>query len=200
MIELKKEHFKVMPNTDAEFTGEGVARVWKTDSLEPDINTYAGVIGSDFHNGTIEVDVCGKLLSDAPDYARGFIGIVFRAAEDGREFESFYIRPTNGKDCDDPVRKAHGCQYFSFPGYTFSYLRDFGITDYENQVDTIALNEWSHIKAVVKDDAGIFYVDDVKVLEVNGFKHGPLARGNVGLYVDIGTDGYFRNLSIQYDD
>jgi hypothetical protein len=63
-------------------------------------------------------------------------------------------------------------------------------------VDTIALNEWSHIKAVIEDDHGTFYVDDAKVLEVYGFKHGPDARGYVGLYVDIGTDGLFRNLSI----
>ena len=26
------------------------------------------------------------------------------------------------------------------------------------------------------------------------------ARGNVGLYVDIGTDGFFKNLSILYED
>ena len=189
-----------MPHTAAELIDENNIRVWKTDSLEPDINTYAGLAGSDFHNGTIEVDICGKLLPDAPDYSRGFIGIVFRAAADGREFESFYIRPTNGKECTDPVRKTHGCQYFSFPGYTFSYFRDFRITDYENAVDTIALNEWSHIKAVICDDHGEFFVDDVKVLEVDGFKHGPGARGNVGLYVDIGTDGYFRNLQVSYAD
>lgn len=200
MIVMKQENFKTMPHTQMAFPDAETINVWKAGSLEPDINTYAAVTGSDFHNGVIEVDVCGRLLPEAPDYARGFIGISFRAAEDGREFESFYIRPTNGKACVDPVRRAHGCQYFSFPGYTFSYLRAFGITEYENRVDTIALNEWSHIKAVIKDDTGIFFVDGVKVLEVQGFKHGPSSRGNVGLYVDIGTDGFFRNLDIVYED
>ncbi|MBR3017074.1 MAG: hypothetical protein IKH57_08355 [Clostridia bacterium] len=137
------------------------------------------------------------MLPDAPDYARGFIGIVFRVNEVDSEFESFYIRPTNGKDCDDPVRKAHGCQYFSYPGYTFSYFREFGIMGYEAAVDSIALNEWSHIKAEIQDDHGVFYVDSVKVLEVSGFKHGPNSRGSVGLYVDIGTDGLFRNLVVE---
>ena len=98
------------------------------------------------------------------------------------------------------MRKAHGCQYFSFPGYTFSYFRDFGITDYENAVDTIALNQWSHLMAVVRDDSAVFYVDRKEVLRVDGLKHGPSARGNVGLYVDIGTDGYFRNLCITCED
>lgn len=106
----------------------------------------------------------------AISYARGFIGIVFRAADDGREFESFYIRPTNGKECKDPVRKKHGCQYFSFPGYTFSYFREFGITDYENCVDTIAINQWSRIKAVIRDDCGSFYVDGIKVLTIRELK------------------------------
>lgn len=200
MTKMIRDNFIAMPHTEIAFPDPDSIRVWKTGSLEPDINTYAAVRGSDFHNGTIEVDVCGRLLPDAPDYARGFIGIAFRAAEDGREFESFYIRPTNGKHCNDPVRKEHGCQYFSFPGYTFSYLRQFGITEYENRADTIALNEWSHIRAVIKEEAGVFFVDGVKVLEVHDLKHGPHARGNVGLYVDIGTDALFRNLSILFDD
>lgn len=197
---MEPASFYLMPCTAMEFKDSETIRVWKYGTEEPDINTYAAVKGLSFHNGTIEVDVCGALLPDATDYARGFIGIAFRGAEDGREFESFYIRPTNGKDCHDPVRKAHGCQYFSFPGYTFSYFRDFGITDYENAVDTIALNQWSHLMAVVRDDSAVFYVDRKEVLRVDGLKHGPSARGNVGLYVDIGTDGYFRNLCITCED
>ena len=112
---MESYSYSAMPHTAFELSDEGILRAWKFGSSEPDINTYIQIDGSDFHNGTIEVDVCAGLLPDAPDYSRGFIGIVFRAAEDGREFESFYIRPTNGKGCTDPVRKAHGCQYFSFP-------------------------------------------------------------------------------------
>lgn len=187
-------------HTAAEYLPDGTVRIHKTDKSQPDENTFLKVKDLSFHNGVIEVDVCGRLLPDAPDYARGFIGIVFRASGNAGEFESFYIRPTNGRDCDDPVRRAHGCQYFSYPGYTFSYFREFGITDYEGRVDTIALNRWSHIRAEIKDGTGVFHVDGTKVLEVNGFKHGPNSRGSVGLYVDIGTDGYFRNLVIDCTD
>lgn len=56
------------------------------------------------------------------------------------------------------------------------------------------------IKAVIRDDCGSFYVDGIKVLTIRELKHGPAARGNVGLYVDIGTDGFFRNLRISCDD
>ena len=200
MPHIDQYTFSAMPHTAFELLNTDLIRVWKTGSNEPDINTYAEIVGSDFHNGTIDVDVCGRLLPDAPDYARGFIGIVFRAAPGGREFECFYIRPTNGRGCADPVRRSHGCQYFSFPGYTFAYFREFGITEYENQVDTIALDTWSHIRAVIEDDRGSFYVDDTPVLEVTGFKHGTQARGAVGLYVDIGTDGLFRSLKITAAD
>ena len=183
-------------HTNVSYLPDGILQVQKIDKELPDENTYLKLNEVSFHNGVIEVDVCGKLLANAPDYARGFIGIVFRASDDDSEFESFYIRPTNGRDCLDPVRKAHGCQYFSYPGYTFSYFREFGITQYENRVDTIALNEWSHLRAEITDDQGVFYVDGQKVLEVNGFKHGPASQGSVGLYVDIGTDGYFKNLMV----
>jgi hypothetical protein len=40
-----------------------------------DTDTFAFVPGLDFHDGTIEVDVAGSLLPDAPRDARGFIGI-----------------------------------------------------------------------------------------------------------------------------
>ena len=187
-------------HTRASYFPDGIAELCKADKQLPDENTYLRVNNLVFHNGTIDVDVCGKLLPDAPEYARGFIGIVFRANENNSEFESFYIRPTNGRDCTDPISKKHGCQYFSYPGYTFSYFREFEITAFEGRVDTIALGKWSHIRAEIADDKGTFFVDGIKVLEVNGLKHGADAKGTVGLYVDIGTDGFFRNLEINCSD
>lgn len=45
------------------------AKISKLD--QNDANTFVNVKGIDFHNGTISVDVCGKLLADAPAHARG---------------------------------------------------------------------------------------------------------------------------------
>ena len=81
-----------------------------------------------------------------------------------------------------------------------SYFREFGISGYEGSAGSIALNRWSHIRAEITGDQGLFYVDGQKVLEVSGLKHGPDSKGAVGLYVDIGTDGYFRNLKIDCTD
>lgn len=182
--------------------GEAAARVVKTHKLlEFDTNSYAKLCGSHFHNGVIEVDVCSRLLPDAPDFARGFIGIAFRIAEDDSRFEAFYLRPTNGRACGDPVRRQHGMQYFAYPAYTFAYFREHGVTRYEAPAE-IGLNEWVHIKAVVQDGRADFYLNgaDVPALSVPDLKLGPDAAGAVGLFVDIGTEGFYKNLTITCTD
>jgi len=182
------------------FNARPVLRVVKADKQDIfDENTYARLMGSDFHNGTIELEVRSRLLPDAPDFARGFIGLVFRASENDAEFECYYVRPTNGNH-PDPVRRAHGSQYFSYPGYTFSYFREHGIEGYEAPCD-VGLDRWIPIKAVVRNGRAEFYVNsNTPTLVVEGLKHGPDARGAVGLYVDTGTEGFFRNLNITCDD
>ena len=186
---------------NAQIEGETVLRVTKKDKLmQFDENTVVLAKDTDFHNGTIKVKMLSRLLPDAPDFARGFIGIVFRANEDSSEFESFYIRPTNAMT-DDPVRKAHGCQYFSYPGYTFAYFREFGITKYEAPV-RYGLDEWVELTAVIKDDTAEFWLNDEKepVLTVTDMKHGKDARGRIGFFSEIGTEAFFKDLEIESTD
>ena len=184
-----------------EIDGEMALRVVKGQSkrMRFDENTYARLAGEDFHNGIIEVSMLSRLLPDAPEFARGFIGIAFRINEGDSEFESFYVRPTNAMT-DDPVRKAHGCQYFAYPGYTFAYFREYGIEGYEAPVES-GLNEWIDLKAVIRDDRAAFYLNGAgaPTLEVSGLKHGKDARGGIGLFVDIGTEAFFRDLRITHE-
>ena len=182
--------------------GKSVVRITKRDKTEmPDENTFAALKGVTFHNGTIEARILSRLLPDAPSYARGFAGIVFRAAEDGSEFEGFYVRPTNGRECTDPERRAHGCQYFSYPGYTFKYFREFGITQYEAPVD-IALNEWFTLRAVIRDESAYFYLNEnnLPVLTVSSLKHGNNSNGKIGIFVDIGTEAFVSDLKVIKED
>ncbi len=193
-IELTKENLKAV-HSSLEIVGD-TAVVAQTDKNDiPDENTYARVIGSDFHNGIIEVDVKGSLMKDAFAEARGFVGIAFRINDNDSEFECFYIRPTNGRDCTDSVRKSHGCQYFTYPGYIFSYYREFGIEGFEAKVDTIALDEWAHIKIEVNGEKAKFYVDDVLVLSSDKLKHGD-SHGGIGLWTSCGAEGSFKNLTV----
>lgn len=175
---------------------DNIARVSKIDKFEEnDTNSLALLTDTNFTNGTIELDVKASLLPDAPEHARGFIGFAYHCTDTTDAFECFYIRPTNGRDCLDSVRKQHACQYFVYPGYTFSYFREFGITKYEHAINSIALNEWAHIKADINNDSATFYVNNELVLQVTSLLN-DVKGSKIGLFTDIGTDGYFKNLQI----
>ena len=203
MIDLNKDNFKAV-NTAIEnvkLDGQKVLRVVKANKImEFDENTYAKLNNFKFHNGTIEVKMLSRLLPDAPDFARGFIGIAYRINDDDTKFASYYVRPTNGRKCDDPIRKNHGCQYFSYPKYTFAYFRENNITKYEAPVD-IDLNEWIQLKAIIQDSVAKFYINDMEnpILVVNDMKHGSDLTGSVGFFVDIGTEAFFKDLKITND-
>ena len=187
--------------SDVLLDGEQTIRVVKADKImQFDENTLVRLKDCDFHNGTIKVKMLSRLLPDAPDFARGFIGIIYRVNDNNSEFESFYIRPTNGMT-DDPVRKSHGCQYFSYPGYTFSYFREFNITKYEAPIHN-GLDEWVQLKAVIRDETAEFYLNDEPepVLTVKDMKHGKDARGSVGFFSEIGTEAFFKDLEIEFED
>ena len=67
--------------------GSPVLRVVKPqENTEPDVATYARLMGPDFHDGTIEVEVRSRLMSWADIDCRGFIGIVFRASAENDAF------------------------------------------------------------------------------------------------------------------
>lgn len=194
------EHFTPIHTQieDAVLDGQPVLRIIKKDKIECfDENTCALLNNIQLHNGTIEVRIRSRLLPDAPDFARGFVGIVFRAKADASEFESFYIRPTNGRSCTDLIRKTHGCQYFSYPGYTFSYFREFGITEFESPVD-IDLDEWITLCAVIHNETASFYLNHASqpVLTVSNMKHGIGQSGFLGIYVDIGTEAFVSDVKV----
>lgn len=199
-IELKPENFTAV-HTEIARAGTAL-RVIKKDKIDQyDQNTYAKINGLAFHNGEIEMKLKSRLLPDAPGFARGFVGLVFRASRDDSEFESFYVRPTNGRDCTDPVRKAHGCQYFSYPGYTFDYFREFGITTYEAPIN-LALDEWFTLRAVIEDGHAEFYLNGESgpTLTVDGMKHGVGQHGSVGVFVDIGTEAFVSEIYVTCTD
>ena len=74
--------------------GKKAIKVIKDSGVkEFDEPTFVKIKGIDFQNGKIEVKVLSRLLKDAPDFARGFIGITFRVNDSNTKFESIYIRP-----------------------------------------------------------------------------------------------------------
>lgn len=177
--------------------GKDVVKVTKSPALkEVDQPSFVKIKGTNFQNGTIEVSVLSRLLPDADQLARGFIGVAFRINEDNTKFECIYIRPTNAR-ADDQIRRNHTLQYFSFPDFPFSKTRKETPEKYESYTD-MALNEWIKIKITVKDSNAQLFINDAiqPCLIVNDLKHGAASSGAIGLWVDLGTEGYFKDLKI----
>jgi hypothetical protein len=182
----------------ASVDGKQALRVTKDPVItEVDEPTFAKLIGSDFKNGVIEVIVLSRLLENAPDFARGFIGVAFRIDESNARFEGIYIRPTNGR-AREQLRRNRSTQYFSYPDFKFDRLRNESAGMYESYAD-MELNEWIKIKIEVKDESAKLYLNgnSQPMLVVNDLKHGADGSGGIGLWVDIGTDGYFADLRME---
>lgn len=157
--------------------------------------TYAKLKGIDFENGIIEVKVLSSLLESAPDFARGFIGVAFHIDDSNTNFQSIYIRPTNGR-AENQFRRNHTVQYFSYPDYKFDRLRKEFPETYETYAD-IGLDEWITLRIEINDRKATLYINDQKhpSFIVDEMK-GNTKSGSIGLWVDIGTEGYFKDLKI----
>lgn len=180
-----------------EIKGKKSVRVVKDTSIkEVDEATFAKLKNFDFKNGTIEVYVLSRLLKTAGPNDRGFIGVAFRINEDNSKFECIYIRPTNGR-ADDQIRRNHSVQYFSFPDYKFNRLRKENPEMYESYAD-MGLNEWIKLRILVKGKQAKLFLNNNKQpsLIVNDLKHGENTAGSIGLFTDVGTEGFFSGLKI----
>ena len=176
---------------------ESVLRVIKDPKvIAVDEPTFVKIHNVHFTNGLIEVKVLSKLLPNAADSARGFIGLAFRINNDNTQFECFYIRPTNGR-ANMQLRRNRAVQYFSYPDFKYNVLRTIAPGMYESYAD-MGLNEWIQLKIEVVNSQAKLYINNSKqpVLIVNDLKHGANAAGAIGLFVDIGTEGYFKDLVV----
>ena len=161
-----------------------------------DRNTMVWVPGLDFHNGVIELDLAVTLQEDAPPFAKGFAGVAFRAQPQGEAFEGFYLRPVNAR-LRDQRNRNHSTQYFSYPDYDFSRLREEAPGRYEAYADMV-LNQWLPLKIAVEDAQASLYLNhaDQPALIVTDLKQGAETTGTVGLWVDVGTRAYFSHLRV----
>jgi hypothetical protein len=181
----------------SEIDSNKVVRVIKNSAVkEVDAPTFVRLNDIDFKNGVIEVKVLSRLLPDAGDTARGFIGITFHINDDNTKFEGIYLRPTNGRAVQQ-IRRNHSIQYFSYPNFKYDILRKIAPGQYESYAD-MDLNEWIKMKVVVKDAQAKLFLNgnNQPSLIVNDLKNGPNNNGVIGLFVDIGTEGFFSDLKV----
>ncbi len=188
------------------FAGENVLKVERDLNALPfdvtrmestvDEPTFVKLADRNFKNGTIEVKVFSQIQSPKPfKDARGFIGVAYRIDDSNTFFESIYLRPSNGRS-ENQIRRNHTVQYYSYPDYKFDRLRKESESKFETYAD-IGLNEWITIRIEVENRKVVLYLNDQKnpAFIVEEMK-GNAESGSVGLWVDIGTTGYFKDLKI----
>jgi hypothetical protein len=151
----------------------------------------------DFGNGVIEIDLYGKLNGKGPRDARAFVGLVYRADASQSAFESIYFRPTNGRKLNPgSPRDRRAVQYFAYPDWKFDRLRrEFPDGRYESGAQ-IGHNEWFRVRLEIDGSLVKVYVNGALELTVPDMRLGASRRGCIGLFVDVGTEGYFSNLRV----
>jgi hypothetical protein len=151
--------------------------------------------GSEFADGTIDVDLAGLPAAGSDAGARGFVGIAFRATPHAAAFDCFYLRPTNGR-ADDQLRRNHSTQYTSMPDFPWERLRSQTPGVYESYVDLVT-GAWTHVKIEVSGVRARLFVNGAAqpALIVNDLKRGATS-GQIGLWIGAGTEAYFRDLRV----
>ena len=175
---------------------EAMKQMQSAGGAQRPVETLAEVEGIAFANGTIEAEIAGAPGAGAPETARGFVGIAFRVQPDARTYDAFYLRPTNGR-ADDQERRNHAAQSISHPDWPWSRLRKETPSKYESYVDLMP-NTWTRIKIEVRGDRARLYVHGQAqpTLVVNDVKTGAQANGGVALWLDGGTVGHYRALTV----
>jgi hypothetical protein len=148
------------------------------------------IVGSDFSEGTIEVDLRGRDV-----FQKSFVGLAFHRKDDAT-YESVYLRPFNFRT-DDAARHHHAVQYMASPDYDWPRLRQQFPEEFENAVDPgIAPADWVTLRVVVKGRTIQAYAGPTKSPTLDVRKLGQLDRGMVGLWTGNNSDGDFANLRI----
>ena len=161
-----------------------------------DLPTYVKLKDFEFADGVFEVKMLARVQRPAIFPAsQGFIGFNFRINGDDTAFESIYLRPNIGR-ADMQLSRNHSVQYVSYPGYKFDRLRKDSPGLYETYAD-IGLDEWITMRVHVLGDRSELYLNDARhpSFIVNKLK-GTSFSGGVGLFVDIGTEGYFKDFKV----
>jgi hypothetical protein len=153
-------------------------------------NGVIWIQGTDFAQGTIEVDIRGRDV-----FQQSFVGIAFHGQDDNT-YESVYLRPFNFRS-DDPVRYQHAVQYIALPDYDWPRLRKEFPEEFENPVDrSLEPKGWVPLRVVVKDRTIQVYAGAVKSPTLVVRKLGKHDRGLIGLWTGNGSDGDFANLRV----
>lgn len=153
-------------------------------------NGLVWIEGSDFLEGTLELDVRGRDV-----FQQSFVGLAFHRKDDST-YDAVYLRPFNFR-AEDPVRRDHAVHYIAPPDFDWPRLRKEFPEEFENPVDqSIVPTGWVPLRVVVKGRTIQVYVGPAASPALEVRKLGAHDRGLVGLWTGNNSDGDFANLRI----
>ena len=208
-LQLGKQTFELhnVIGSIIKFEGQSVLKIerdlnaipFDSNNVEKTVDEahYAKLLNlDDFENGTIEVMMYSQLQNPAPySGIAGFIGMFFRVQDNDSSFDAIYVRPKVGRVSNQLFRN-HAVQYISYPHYKFDSLRKIAPFRYEGSAP-VALYEWIKMRIEVNGQTAEMFINDAKYSTFVVDKLlGTNKKGGVGLYVDIGTIGYFKNFKV----
>lgn len=140
-------------------------------------------------NGIIEVDIKGRDVQ-----GQSFVGIAFHASNDST-FDAIYFRPFNFRN---EQRRGHAVQYISMPGNDWSALRNKFPGRYEHTVTPIPdPDDWFHARIDINFPFVKVYVNGATTPSLEIEQISDRKQGMVGLWVGNGSEGWFKNLTIE---
>jgi hypothetical protein len=146
--------------------------------------------GTDFSDGTIEVDARGRDVLQ-----QSFLGVAFHRKDDNT-YESVYLRPFNFR-ASDPDRHRHAVQYMAVPDFDWPRLRKEFPNEFERPVDAaLGPTDWVPLRVVVHGSNIQVFAGPVKNATLEARKLGASGSGQVGLWVGNNSDGDFANLRL----
>jgi Domain of Unknown Function (DUF1080) len=208
-LKLKNQTFELHNVTGSiiKFEGKKVLKIERDLKAFPfDINRLEATVDdihyarlmdlADFENGTIEVKMFSQIQNPSPfPGSAGFIGVYFRIQEDNSAFESIYLRPKVGRAANQ-LQRNHTVQYFAYPDAKFDTLRKIAPFKYEGSAP-VALNEWITMRIEINGETAEMFINDLKYSSfIVDRMLGKSKKGFIGLYVDIGTMGYFKDIKV----
>lgn len=146
--------------------------------------------GSDFQNGTIELDIKGKNQPGA-----SFVGVAFNG-KNNSIYDAIYFRPFN---FSNPDKKEHMVQYIAMPHLNWKRLRDGHPGKYETSIAPAPNpNNWFHVKLKINYPRVEVYVNhsETPTFTVNE-QINVSGHGKIGLWVGENSEGWFKNISIK---
>lgn len=181
-VRLQKKQLITLPANDI--------RVLK-DKTHPGVSTK-GIVwlkGTNFKQGTIEVDLRGKDV-----FLQSFLGIAFHGV-DTLTYDVVYFRPFNFQH-PDTLRRNWSVQYMSMPDHGWPQLRKDSPLIYEHPVQPVPrADDWFHCRLQITKTTVSVFVNHAPTPSLTVDLLNQRSEGLIGLWAD-GLSGDFSSLRI----